>query len=70
VKYALPILLLTVTILELYYDHDLISIFTPSIIHCGVRNYIKGLNFFLLVTEYVFFDLYVWLSIDLFCFSS
>lgn len=56
--------LVTVTILELCYDHDLISIFTTAIIHCDVRNYIKDLNFFLLVTEYVFFDLYMWLSID------
>jgi len=64
VKYALPILLLTVTILELYYDHDLISVFTTAILYCDVRIYIEDLNLFLMVTEYVFHDLYMWLSID------
>ena len=63
-KYALPILLLTVTILELYYDHDLISVFSTAILYCDVRIYIEDLNLFLMVTEYVFHDLYMWLSID------
>ena len=48
--------LVTVTFLELYYDHDLIS-FTIAIIYCDVRNYIEDLNLFILVTEYMFFDL-------------
>jgi len=64
VKYTFPILLLTVTILELYYDHDLILVFTIAVIYCDVRNYIEDLNLFLLVTAYMFFDLYMWLSID------
>jgi hypothetical protein len=61
----MPILLLTVTVLELSYDHSLISIFTTALIYCDVRKNNEDLNLFLLVNEYVFRDLYMWLSIDL-----
>jgi hypothetical protein len=60
----LPVLLLIVTVLELPYHRDLISIFTTATIYCEVRNYIQDLNIFLCVSEYVFCDLYLWLAVD------